>query len=211
MEVQGMEIRKGILFGSLTLSLGALAFPALADTAQTGIASYYWQGKGTASGERFNPGAMTAAHRSLPFNTKVRVTNLRNGQSVIVRINDRGPFVRGRIIDVSRAAAGQLGFTGHGLTKVSMTVVGSDAPVALAEAETVTDRTKPTRSAKQAAKPTQTAADAAAQDTKAAPSAPLDNGWTLVTQETIEQAAASRAKSRTAQNTRVSSAEDPVN
>ncbi len=91
-----------------------MTLPALADTEQTGVASYYWQGRGTASGERFNPDAMTAAHRSLPFNTKVEVTNLRNGRSVIVRINDRGPFIRGRIIDVSKAAAGELGFRGAG-------------------------------------------------------------------------------------------------
>jgi len=203
-----MEIRKGILFGSLTLSLGALAFPAAADTAQTGIASYYWQGKGTASGERFNPGAMTAAHRSLPFNTKVRVTNLRNGQSVIVRINDRGPFIRGRILDVSRAAAGQLGFTGHGLTKVSMTVVGSDTVLANAEAESAAKPAKPSRGTKMAEA---TPAEPDVKETAPTAAAPLENGWTLVTQESVEQAAAARAKSRTAQNARVSSVEDPVN
>jgi rare lipoprotein A len=63
---------------------------------------------------------MTAAHRSLPFGTKIRVTNKRNGKSVVVRINDRGPFIRGRVLDVSKAAARQLGFIGAGHTAVCM-------------------------------------------------------------------------------------------
>lgn len=116
-------MKKRVVLSCAALSL--LAFtpgPSRADTS-TGIASYYWQGQRTASGERFNAGAMTAAHRSYPFGTKVRVTNLRNGKSVVVRINDRGPFIRGRIIDVSRAAASQLGFTGHGVTRVNLAVV----------------------------------------------------------------------------------------
>ena len=69
-------------------------------------------GKRTASGERMNPGSLTAAHRSLPFGTKVRVTNRKNGRSVVVRINDRGPFTRGRVIDLSNAGARALGFSG---------------------------------------------------------------------------------------------------
>jgi rare lipoprotein A len=81
--------------------------------AQTGIASVYgYSGGKTASGERANPHALTAAHRTLPFGTRVRVTNRKNGRSVTVRINDRGPFVRGRIIDLTPAAARQLGFSG---------------------------------------------------------------------------------------------------
>lgn len=118
-----MKIR--VVLSCVALALpAAMAVPtlAVADTS-TGIASYYWQGRSTASGERFNPSAMTAAHRSLPFGTKVRVTNLRNGKAVVVRINDRGPFVRGRVIDVSKAAASELGFTGHGITRVSLAVV----------------------------------------------------------------------------------------
>ena len=67
-----------------------------------------------------NPSAMTAAHRSLPFGTKVRVTNSRNGRSVVVRINDRGPFVKGRFLDLSRGAATQLGFISSGHTSVCM-------------------------------------------------------------------------------------------
>jgi rare lipoprotein A len=82
------------------------------------MASYYWQGQMTASGARFNPNAMTAAHRSLPFGTKVRVTNKRNGKSVVVTINDRGPFIRGRIIDLSNAAAGVIGMRSAGVAPV---------------------------------------------------------------------------------------------
>ena len=86
-------------------------------SAQSGMASMYGSGDGyggkrTASGERMNPGSLTAAHRSLPFGTKVRVTNRNNGRSVVVRINDRGPFTRGRVIDLSNAGARALGFSG---------------------------------------------------------------------------------------------------
>jgi len=91
---------------------------------RSGIASYYWQPQRLASGGRFNPNALTAAHRSLPFGTRVRVTHLGNGRSVTVTINDRGPFVRGRIIDLSRAAAGAIGMRGAGLANVRLDVVG---------------------------------------------------------------------------------------
>lgn len=67
-----------------------------------------------------NPAELTAAHRSLPFGTKLKVTNQKNGKTVVVRINDRGPFVRGRVLDLSRAAAKQLGFVSSGVTKVCM-------------------------------------------------------------------------------------------
>jgi peptidoglycan lytic transglycosylase len=82
--------------------------------AQSGVASVYSteSGNRTASGARLNPGAMTAAHRSLPFGSKVRVTNRRNGRSVVVTVNDRGPFVSGRIIDLTPAGAQALGFSG---------------------------------------------------------------------------------------------------
>lgn len=92
-----------------------------------GVASYYgYDGSGnrTASGQRFNPEGMTAAHRSLPFGTKVRVTNTRNGRSVVVRINDRGPFIRGRVIDLSVAAARILGMMGSGVAPVRIEVLG---------------------------------------------------------------------------------------
>lgn len=90
----------------------------------SGIASYYWQGQQTASGARFNPNGMTAAHRTLPFGTRVQVTNHSNGRSVTVTINDRGPFIKGRVIDLSRGAASAIGMTGQGLARVSYTVVG---------------------------------------------------------------------------------------
>jgi rare lipoprotein A len=83
-------------------------------SAESGIASVYSyeSGNRTASGERLQPSQLTAAHRTLPFGTKVRVTNHRNGRTVTVRINDRGPFVRGRVIDLTPAAASALGFSG---------------------------------------------------------------------------------------------------
>jgi rare lipoprotein A len=91
----------------------SLLFAAPAANAQSGVASVYAHTGGrTASGERVASGAYTAAHRTLPFGTRVRVTNRRNGRSVVVRINDRGPFVRGRIIDLSPAAAKALGISG---------------------------------------------------------------------------------------------------
>jgi rare lipoprotein A len=92
-------------------------------TAETGRASWYSLHSKTASGERCNPNALTAAHRSLPFGTRVRVENLKNGRSVIVRINDRGPFVRGRIIDLTKAAAGRLGIVSSGVAQVRVTIV----------------------------------------------------------------------------------------
>ena len=86
---------------------------------QCGGASWYsLPGNRTASGDRMNPSAMTAAHKSLPFGTKVRVVDQRTGKSIQVTINDRGPFVKGRIIDLSKAAATKLGFRNAGHTKV---------------------------------------------------------------------------------------------
>jgi rare lipoprotein A len=93
-------------------------------SASGGMASYYWQGQQTASGVRFNPEGMTAAHRTLPFGTRVRVTNQSNGQSVVVTINDRGPFVGGRVIDLSRGAARKINMTGAGVARVSLEVLG---------------------------------------------------------------------------------------
>jgi rare lipoprotein A len=91
---------------------------------RTGVASYYWQGQRVASGGRFNPDGMTAAHRTLPFGTRVRVTHLGNGRSVTVRINDRGPFIAGRIIDLSRGAARVIGMTAQGVARVMVEVLG---------------------------------------------------------------------------------------
>lgn len=90
-------------------------------TSESGLASIY-AGGSTASGEKALPGGSSAAHRSIPFGTKVRVTNRANGKSVIVRINDRGPFIRGRIIDIMPGTARKLGFSG--LTRVTLVIVG---------------------------------------------------------------------------------------
>ena len=100
-------------------SIGLLGASSIAQ-AQSGIASVYSGGR-TASGERASASGMTAAHRTLPFGTLVRVTYQRSGRSVVVRINDRGPFVRGRVIDVTPAAARALGFSG--LAPVTLDVI----------------------------------------------------------------------------------------
>lgn len=114
-----------------TLIFAAAESPALAGSAKlgatTGMASYYGYGGRTANGERHNAAAMTAAHRTLPFGTRVRVTNTSNGRSVVLRINDRGPFVRGRVIDVSTGAADALGFRSRGVAKVDIAVVSQSA------------------------------------------------------------------------------------
>lgn len=98
-----------------------------AEAGQCGKASWYQLGGKTASGERNNPNAMTAAHRRLPFGTRVRVENLKNGKFVVVRINDRGPFSGGRVIDLSRAAAQKLGMIRSGTASVRVTVVDGEA------------------------------------------------------------------------------------
>jgi rare lipoprotein A len=90
---------------------------------EEGLASYYGPGlagRPTASGEKFNPKAFTAAHRKLPFGACLRVVNMENGRSVEVRVNDRGPFVQGRVVDVSTAAAKQLGMMDRGLARVRL-------------------------------------------------------------------------------------------
>src|SRR4029077_20487459 len=105
------------------ISVGLLGTAALlpldvARADQVGHASWYALHSRTASGEQMDPGELTAAHRSLPFGTRVLVENLTNGRSVVVRINDRGPFVGGRIIDLSKAAAQSIGMLGSGTAKV---------------------------------------------------------------------------------------------
>ena len=87
-------------------------------------ASYYWQGQMTANGERFNPSSMTAAHKTFKFGTKVKVTNPRNGKTVVVRINDRGPYISGRCLDLSKAAMQAIGGTSAGVITVNYEVVG---------------------------------------------------------------------------------------
>lgn len=89
----------------------------------TGLASYYGSGELTATGERFDPSGMTAAHRTLPFGTRVKVTRVDTGDSVVVRINDRGPFKKGRVIDLAKGAARKLGMMDVGLTDVRLEVL----------------------------------------------------------------------------------------
>lgn len=101
------------------------AAPLIPASAQTGIASWYKMGHTTANGESYNPDGLTAAHPSLPFGTMVKVENLSNGRSVRLRINDRGPFTGGRIIDVSRGGARQLGLVSTGTARVRVTALGS--------------------------------------------------------------------------------------
>ena len=116
----GYSLTKLACVSTIAASLSVI--PAVA-SAQSGIASVYSGGLAAAGG-RVHASALTAAHRSLPFGTLVRVTNDRNGRSVVVRINDRGPFVRGRIIDVTPAVAHALGFSG--LAHVTVTVIGRE-------------------------------------------------------------------------------------
>jgi rare lipoprotein A len=90
----------------------------------SGKASFYWQPQALASGGRFNPNALTAAHKTLPFGTRVRVTNRNNGKSVVVVINDRGPYIAGRIIDLSKRAAYVVGMQDSGVVPVSVEILG---------------------------------------------------------------------------------------
>jgi len=113
-------------FLALLVAVAAVPSSAMAGHAMRGLAAYYGEGHATASGERFNKRAMTAAHRTLPFGTRVRVTRSDNGRSVVVRINDRGPYGGGRVIDVSVAAAEVLGMTGRGTAPVTLEVVGRE-------------------------------------------------------------------------------------
>jgi peptidoglycan lytic transglycosylase len=92
-------------------------------TASGGIASFYTEGTQTASGEKFDPNELTAAHPTLPFGTRLRVTNVATGKSVTVRVNDRGPYVRGRVVDVTYSAAESLGMVNKGVTNVKLDVV----------------------------------------------------------------------------------------
>src|SRR5262245_52701700 len=95
---------------------------AAATDGSVGIASFYKYEARTASGEQFHPNELTAAHRTLPFGTRLRVTDVATGQSVTVRINDRGPFIPGRVVDVSHSAAEALGMVDRGITKVKLEV-----------------------------------------------------------------------------------------
>ncbi len=108
------------LIVGIVATFALLAVPA---QAAKGLASYYKSGKLTANGERYNPLGLTAAHRKLPFGTKLKVTNLGNGKSVIVRINDRGPFIKNRILDLSLGAAKAIGLQHRGIGKIAFDII----------------------------------------------------------------------------------------
>ncbi|WP_321339069.1 septal ring lytic transglycosylase RlpA family protein [Breoghania sp.] len=118
-------MKKHLIIAAAAL-LGAASL-AHAEPASCGRAAWYEYTTRTASGEMGNPRAMTAAHRTLPFGTKVKVTNLRNGRSVVVRINDRGPYTKGRVIDLTRAAAEKLGYINAGTAPVALTFADDPA------------------------------------------------------------------------------------
>lgn len=129
-----MTSKKNTVAALTFLALAQLITPNLASAgdasagkAIVGSASWYggkFHGRTTANGEKFNMNALTAAHKTLPFGTKVRVTNEANGKSVVVRINDRGPYAGRRIIDLSRAAAGKVGMMQSGVAKVKLEILG---------------------------------------------------------------------------------------
>jgi rare lipoprotein A len=122
-------LRAGARACAIALACSLAPLAAGEAVAQSGMASYYGghhHGRRTASGERFNMNAMTAAHRSLPFGTRLRVTDTRSGRNVVVRINDRGPFIRGRVVDLSVAAARSLGMMGSGVAPVRLERVASN-------------------------------------------------------------------------------------
>src|SRR5215471_3060387 len=124
--VQTIVLTHALITGAI-VGMTSQAFASDRSDSSSGLASVYDQSSGasTASGEPLREDAMTAAHRTLPFGTMVRVTNRRNGQVAVVRINDRGPFVRGRVIDLSPAAGRALGLSG--LVEVSLEVVSTDS------------------------------------------------------------------------------------
>jgi rare lipoprotein A len=122
---------KPLFFAALTalpLLAGANAQAAgSAGNSQAGMASYYhdrFHGRRTASGAAYNKNALSAAHKTLPLGTQVKVTDARSGKSVVVKINDRGPYAKGRVIDLSRAAAQEIGLTGKGVARVKLEVLG---------------------------------------------------------------------------------------
>ena len=114
---------KRILWGVFIL---VIHYQGFSQTSETGMASFYndkFEGRSTASGAPYKQKKMTAAHRTLPFNTRIKVTNLSNKKTVVVTINDRGPFVKDRVLDLSKAAAIKLDFLDKGVTKVKWQVV----------------------------------------------------------------------------------------
>ena len=126
--VAAVSSRSDLITGSIGRAPARVALPGPRLTgrghALTGQASYYWEDQMTATGEHFNKRAMTAAHKTLPFGTRVKVTRVDTGDSVVVRINDHGPYIAGRIIDLSEKAAENLGMTDVGISPVKLEVLG---------------------------------------------------------------------------------------
>jgi rare lipoprotein A len=121
--LQGANRQKSVAFAHVHRHFTTHTRAARRYGASYALASFYGEDTETASGEKFNPNELTAAHPSLPFGTRLRVTNVNNGRSVIVRVNDRGPFVRGRTVDVSSAAAERIGMIDQGVAKVKLDVI----------------------------------------------------------------------------------------
>ena len=125
--VRARGILRVLALALTAAALAACAQPSVMTTGAQGqshgLASFYRDQTRTASGERASPGELTAAHRTLPFGTRVRVTDVDTGRSVTVRVNDRGPFVAGRVVDISYSAAETLGITDRGVAKVRLDVV----------------------------------------------------------------------------------------
>ena len=121
--LQGANRQKSMAFAHVHRHLTTHTRTAGGKGASYGLASFYGEDSETASGEKFNPNELTAAHPTLPFGTRLRVTNVANGRSVIVRVNDRGPFVRGRTVDVSSSAAERIGMIDQGVVKVKLDVI----------------------------------------------------------------------------------------
>jgi|APGre2960657444_1045066.scaffolds.fasta_scaffold234122_1 rare lipoprotein A len=125
-KVNDINFSSKIIFMSKNIILSFLILLLLNScgyTTRKGIASYYadfYEGRTTANGEIYRQNKITAAHKTLPFGTKVKVTNLANNKTVVVRINDRGPFIKGRIIDLTKAAAKEIDMIGAGISKVKI-------------------------------------------------------------------------------------------
>ena len=147
MEISSVRLREGVALGTLAALL--LATPAFADDEpafeQTGRASWYgpgFHGKKTASGERFDQNDLTAAHRTLPLGSEVTVKNPENGREVDVQINDRGPYVKGRVIDLSSKAADQLGIKDDGTAKVKIEATEEQLAAAKKDDEQTAENTE---------------------------------------------------------------------
>jgi rare lipoprotein A len=121
--LQGANRQKSVAFAHAHRHFTTHTRTAGSKGASYALASFYGEDSETGSGEKFNPSELTAAHPTLPFGTRLRVTNVANGRSVIVRVNDRGPFIRGRTVDVSSSAAERIGMIDQGVAKVKLDVI----------------------------------------------------------------------------------------